>query len=105
VELQNQLPEIQALGAKVVGVSVDSVDQSKSLASQLHLGFPLVEDRNHAWGSAFGAFNLPSGMDMGPVDNHSIFIVDAAGHLKWKQLAADTMHVPVADVVSALKQS
>ncbi len=104
MELQKQLPEMQALGAQVLGVSVDSVDQSKSLASQLHLGFPLVEDRNHAWGSAFGAFNLPSGMDMGPVDNHSIFIVDASGHLQWKALAADTMHVPVADVVSALKQ-
>jgi len=46
-----------------------------------------------------------SGMDMGPVDSHSIFVVDASGHIRWKELAPDTMHVPVDDVISALKQA
>ncbi|TMD09485.1 MAG: redoxin domain-containing protein [Chloroflexi bacterium] len=105
MELQNQLSQIQTAGAKVVGVSVDPVDQSKSVASQLNLGFPIVEDRNHALGSAFGVFRLPGGMDMGPVDNHSIFVVDATGHLRWKELAPDTMHVPVDDVLAALNQA
>ncbi len=105
MELQNQLPQIEAAGAKVVGVCVDPVEQSKSVVSQLNLGFPIVEDRNHALGSAFGVFRLPGGMDMGPVDNHSIFVVDATGHLRWKELAPDTMHVRVADVLAALKQA
>ena len=105
MELQNQLPQIEAAGARVVGVSVDPVEQSKSVVSQLNLGFPIVEDRNHALGSAFGVFRLPAGMDMGPVDNHSVFVVDATGHLRWKELAPDTMHVPVSDVLAALKQA
>ncbi len=105
MELQNRLQEIQALDAKVVAVSVDPVDQSKSLADQLQLGFPIVEDRNHALGSAFGVFRIPGGMDMGDVDGHSVFVIDATGHVRWKQLAPDTMHVAVDDVLAALKQA
>jgi thioredoxin-dependent peroxiredoxin len=103
VELQNQLPQIEALNGSVVGVSVDGLDQSKSLVEQLKLGFPIVEDREHRLGSAFGVFRLPGGMDMGPVDSHSIFVIDATGHVRWRQLAPDTMHVPVDDVLAALK--
>jgi peroxiredoxin len=105
VELQNRLQDIQAVGAKVVAVSVDPIDQSKSLADQLQLGFPILQDRNHALGSAFGVFRLPGGMDMGDVDSHSIFVIDASGHVHWKELAPDTMHVAVDDVVAALKQA
>lgn len=103
MELQNQLPQIEALDGRVVGVSVDGLDQSKSLVEQLKLGFPIVEDREHRLGSAFGVFRLPGGMDMGPVDSHSIFVIDATGHVRWRQLAPDTMHVPVDDVLAALK--
>lgn len=84
-------------------MSTDPLATSKSLASQLHLGFAIVEDRDHKLGSAFDIVNLPSGMDMGPVDNHSIFVLDSNGRVAWRQLAADTMHVPVDQVVAAVK--
>ena len=42
-------------------------------------------------------------MDMGPVDSHSILILDPKGSVAWKELAPDTMHVPVEHVLSALK--
>src|SRR5438445_10891113 len=99
------MAEIKALGGQVVAVSVDPLAQSESLVSQLKLAFPIVEDRNHVWGSAFGVFHLPGGMDMGSLDSHSIFVVDASGHIRWKELAPDTMHVPVDDVISALKHA
>jgi len=105
VELQNRSQEIEALGAKVVAVSVDPVEQSKSLSDQLRLGYPILQDRDHALGSAFGVFRIPGGMDMGDVDGHSIFVIDAGGHVRWKQLAPDTMHVAVDDVLAALKQA
>jgi len=54
-------------------------------------------------GSAFDVYCMPSGMDMGPVDNHSIFVVDGSGHVAWEQLAPDNMHVPVDQVVGAVK--
>src|SRR5260370_42215112 len=98
------MAEIKDLGGQVVAVSVDPLAQSQSLASQLKLTFPIIEDRNHAWGSAFGVFHLPGGMDMGSVDSHSIFVVDRSRQIRWKELAPDTMHVPVDDVINALKQ-
>ena len=105
MELQNRLQEIEALGAKVVAVSVDPVEQSKSLADQLRLGYPILQDRDHVLGSAFGVFRIPGGMDMGDVDGHSIFVIDAGGRVRWRQLAPDTMHVAVDDVLAALKQA
>jgi len=104
VELQDQLPQIQALNGRVVGVSVDGLTESKAMIDQLNLEFPLIEDRDHRLGSAFGVFRLPGGMDMGPVDSHSIFVIDSGGHVRWRQLAPDTMHVPVDDVIAALKK-
>ena len=103
MELQGQLTAIRAAGGQVVGVSTDPVATSTSVAAQLQLGFPILEDRDHVLGSGFGVFRLPSGMDMGAVDGHSIFVVDASGHVAWKQLAPDSMHVPVDQVVAAVK--
>ena len=103
MELQGQFDAIKAAGGQVVGVSTDPAATSASLAAQLHLGFPILEDRNHTLGSGFGVFRLPSGMDMGAVDGHSIFVVDASGRVTWKQLAPDSMHVPVDQVVEAVR--
>jgi len=104
VELQANLAEIQRLGGRVVAVSVEPLSVSQSVASEIALGFPILEDRNHQLGSAFGIFRLPGGMDMGPVDSHSIFVIGPTGHVRWKQLAPDTMHVPMDAVVAALSQ-
>ena len=97
------MTEIQAAGGRVVAVSTESLPTSRSLATQLKLGFPILEDPDHRLGSAFDVFRLPSGMDMGAVDNHSVFVIDAGGHVAWKQLAADTMHVPLDQIVAAVK--
>ncbi len=85
-------------------MSVDPLATSRSASTQLHLGYPILEDAGHALGSAFGVFRLPGGMDMGPVDSHSIFVIDPAGRVRWKRLAPDTMHVPVDAVLEALKE-
>lgn len=87
----------------MIAVSTDPLQSSQSLASQLKLGFPILEDRDHRLGSAFDVYRLPSGMDMGPVDSHSIFVIDASGHVAWKQLAPDAMHVSVDEVVAAVQ--
>jgi peroxiredoxin len=88
----------------VIAVSTDPLLTSKSLASQLQLGYPILEDRDHALGSQFDVYRLPmGGMDMGPVDSHSIFVVDANGRVAWKRLAPDTMHVSVDEVVNAVR--
>ena len=103
MQLQGDLARIRALGATVYGVSVDPVATSVGVVGQLHLGFPILQDTGHQLGSAFGDFEVASGMDMGPVDNHAIFVLNAHGHLRWKQLAASTMHVDDQNVIAALR--
>lgn len=101
--LQSQLPAITSAGGRVVAVSTDPLATSRSLDAQLHLGFPILYDQNHALGAAFRVFDLPSGMNMGPVDSHSIFVLNRAGKVSWKELAPDTMNVPVDQVVTAVR--
>src|SRR5258708_40328857 len=91
---------MKAAGGQVVGVSTDPAATSASLAAQLHLGFPILEDRNHVAGSGFGVFRLPSGMDMGAADGHSIFVVGAVGRGTWKPLAPVSMPGPVDQAVA-----
>ena len=103
MELQSDLSTIQGLNASVVAVSVDPIETSKSLAQQSHLGFPILEDTNHQLGSAMGDFRVPSGMDMGPVDSHAIFVVGTDGKVSWKDQEPSAMHVPDAAVIAALR--
>lgn len=104
-QLQQDLPSFRATGAVTVAASVDPVATSRGLAAQLGLGFPIVQDRNHQLGAAFGDFDVPTaGMTMGPVDNHAIFVLDQHGVVRWKDMAADTMHVSDADVLAALRR-
>lgn len=103
MELQNDLPTIKGLNADVVAVSVDPIDTSKSLAQQLNLGFPILEDTNHQLGSAMGDYRVPGGMDMGPADSHAIYVIDPNGTVGWKDQEPNTMHVPDSQVIAALR--
>ena len=103
MELQSNLPSISALGAKIVAASVDPIEVSSSLAQQLNLSFPILVDVGGTLGSSFGVFNLPGGMNMGPVDRHSIFILGPNGHVRWKRLSLNAMHVPMSNVLTALR--
>ena len=105
MELENDLAAIQGLNATVLAASVDPVATSQSVVRQLRLAFPILQDTDHQLGSALGDFRVSGGMDMGPVDSHAIFVIGPQGTMAWKQLAPDTMHVPDAAVIAALKQA
>jgi len=49
--------ELQALGAEVIGLSVQSHDYQKELAERLHLPFPIVSDVNYEFQKAL---NIPT---------------------------------------------
>jgi peroxiredoxin len=49
--------ELQALGAEVVGLSVQATDYQKEMADRLHLPFPVVSDRNYEFQKAL---NMPT---------------------------------------------
>ena len=49
--------ELQALGAEVVGLSVQSTEYQKEMADRLHLPFPVVSDVNYQFQKAL---NMPT---------------------------------------------
>ena len=105
VELQSDLGAIRADGGVVLAASTDSLSMSTSLAAQLHLGFPILSDKGGRLGSAFGIFALTGGMNMGQVDRHSIFVINGHGKVSWKRLSLNQMHVPMTDILSALRST
>jgi peroxiredoxin len=54
--------ELQALGAEVIGLSVQTTDYQKEMADRLHLPFPVVSDANYQFQKAL---NLPTFMAAG----------------------------------------
>ena len=49
--------ELQALGAEVIGLSVQSTEYQKEMADRLHLPFPVVSDANYQFQKAL---NMPT---------------------------------------------
>ncbi len=105
MELQSNLATIRSNGGQVLAASTDTAAVSMSLARQLNLGFPILFDEGGSLGSAFGIFDLTGGMNMGAVDRHSIFVINGQGKVSWKRLSLNQMHVPVADILSALRSA
>ena len=54
--------ELQALGAEVIGLSVQTPEYQKEMADRLHLPFPVVSDANYQFQKAL---NMPTFMAAG----------------------------------------
>jgi hypothetical protein len=55
---------------------------------QHKIELPIMYDPNHRVGSAYGVHNVPGGMDMGPVNTHSVFVIDKEGKVRWHEISA-----------------
>jgi peroxiredoxin Q/BCP len=100
-EIQGIMPDLQATGANVLGVTMDPVGVSTSVAAQLHLSYPILEDVDHQLGSAMGTY-VSSG-HMGATDQHSVVVLGADGSVTWRMLAGTTMYVAPSEIVDAVK--
>jgi peroxiredoxin len=97
-------PRIRKMGGDVLAVSVDPISMSRSAARHLKLDFPIVTDRDHQLGSAFKDFHVvTASMNMGPVDNHAVFVLDGRGVLRWKDMEPDTMNVDDSAILHAVE--
>jgi peroxiredoxin len=100
-QLQQQLPALRAEGARVVAATMDPIEISSSVARQLGLSFPILEDQDHLLGSAFGTYEASG--HMGSVDQHSVVVLDVSGKVTWRDLAGATMYVSPEDILRAVK--
>ncbi len=84
--------ELAALGAKVVGISTDSVASHEKFRDKFELNFPLLADEDHAVAEKYGAWrekNMYGKKSMGI--QRSTFLIDAAGRIAkvWKSVKVD----------------
>ena len=84
IEAQNfeeNAAAIRALGAEIVGVSVDSVDKHLDFAKSYGLSFPLLSDVGGKVSSDYGsAIKIPF---VGTFSNRQTYLIDPQGNLRW----------------------
>ena len=89
---RDQQAELKKLGAKVLGVSTDSVESHGKFRDKYELNFPLLADPDHKVAEKYGAWrekNMYGKKSMGI--QRSTFLIDADGKVAkvWKAVKVD----------------
>jgi peroxiredoxin len=93
---QEVLKEIEAKGASLVGVSIDSAFCHKAFQEHLNLTMPLLADF-HPKGemsSAYGAYREDRG-----ATNRSLVLIDEDGVVEWSYASPSTAEIPGANLI------
>jgi peroxiredoxin Q/BCP len=101
---RDQKTALAKLGAKVLGVSADTVTSHDKFRDKFQLNFPLLSDADHKVAEKYGAWrekNMYGKKSMGI--QRSTFLIDAAGQVAkvWKKVNVDGHD---AEVLAALKE-
>lgn len=75
---RDEIYRYKALGAKVIGVSLDDVDSHREFADKYELPFPLLADVDKTTAQAYGVLR-----SLGPLDyaNRETFIINPQGRI------------------------
>ena len=89
---RDQSAALKKLGAKVLGISTDSIESHAKFRDKYSLNFPLLADPDHAVADSYGAWrekNMYGKVSMGI--QRSTFLVDAEGVVRkvWKKVSVD----------------
>ncbi len=122
--LQARLPEIQALGASLVGISPQVPDESLSQSERQGLEFPVLSDQDALVAAQFGvAWKVPDllldhmrndrKLDLAKINNGNgsvlpipaTFVLDRDGVVRWRFVDVDyRKRAEPDDVVAALRE-
>ena len=95
------LPELEALGARVLGISVDSTWCHRAYAEQRNLRFPLLSDA-HPKGEAsrrYGCYREDAG-----ICERALFVLDPSGKVFWSAVSPMEQNPGVDGVLDALER-
>jgi peroxiredoxin Q/BCP len=100
---RDDLHKLEAMGAQVVGVSVDDVVSHLAFARKYNLPFPLLADASGAVAARYGSIR-----DLGLVKfaRRNTFLIDPQGHIAKVYLSANTSRnsQEVIDDLQALRK-
>jgi peroxiredoxin len=93
---QEVLPEIEAKGAALVGVSVDSAYCHRAFRDKLNLTIPLLADFHPkgAMSRQYGAYQEDFG-----TNNRSLVLVGEDGVVRWSHATPSVKEIPGANLI------
>lgn len=95
------LPELQAFGAKVFGISCDSLWSHIAYAKELNLHIPLLTDF-HPKGDICRSFDVYRD-DIGTAER-ALFVLDGDGRVFWSHVSPIEINPGADGVIAALEQ-
>ncbi len=97
---RDDLAQLNALGAQIVGVSVDDSASHAEFAKKYHLPFPLLADKDGAVARRYGAY---ADWKVVRYAKRYTFLIDAQGKIAKTYLKVDTSRHS-AEIIADLKQ-
>ena len=97
--------ELEKLGAKVMGISTDTVESHVKFKQKYNLNFPLLSDPDHAMAEKYGAWrekNMYGKKSMGI--QRSTYLIGPDGKVVkvWKKVSVDGHDQQVIDALNEL---
>jgi peroxiredoxin len=95
------LPDFRALGAELLGISVDGVWSHQAFAKDRKLHFPLLSDFHPkgAVARSYGAYREDEG-----VCERALFVIDANGVIFWSYLSPVAVNPGADGILEALEE-
>jgi peroxiredoxin len=100
-QLQEYLPQIEAHGAQLLAISVDSSWSHQALARTWGLSFPLLADfePKGAVARAYGVYRAVDG-----TSERALFLIDRDGVMRWRYVAPIALDPGVDGLLTALER-
>jgi peroxiredoxin Q/BCP len=101
---RDDIHQLEKLGAKVVGISVDDSGSHTEFAKKYHLPFPLLSDKDGAVANKYGAL---TNLGVVKMAKRYTFLIDPKGVLQKSYLSVDTSRhsQQIIDDLSAIQQN
>jgi len=97
---RDQLAVLSAANAQMLGISVDTFFALKAFRDAQGYTFPLLSDFNKEVIRLYGVFN-PDMIGLKGIAKRAVFVIDAAGVVRYREVLEDARHEPNYQAVFA----
>ncbi len=100
-EFRDRHDDIEATGAALYGVSIDTPFALQEFADQLNLTFPLISDTEKEIIDAYGVTTGFNALGVSALANRAVFVIDETGTITYAWIANDPTNEPEYPAVEA----
>ncbi len=102
---QQKLPEFEARGVRVVGISVDPPEINQRQSRKLGYAFPLLSDQNTKVIRRYDVLHRGAGPKGADIARPAEFLLDSSGIVRWVNLTENiAVRARPEQVLEALNQ-